>query len=61
MSLRFCDEVCRALYHRAAKHNKAMQRFALLASAQVRCGFCGENVDRKKRIKLVEIVKGRIT
>ncbi len=52
--LRWCNDVCRALYYRASRNNKPLQRFAVVACAQSRCGFCGESVDKRKRIKLVE-------
>lgn len=56
--LRFCNDLCRALYHRCIKikalNHKILQKFALLTSAQRRCGYCGESVDHRKRIRIVE-------
>ena len=57
--LRFCNDTCRALYHRVVrkkmKDAKIMIKFALLSSAQSRCGYCGESVDTRKRVKIVEL------
>lgn len=49
----FCDNACRQLYYVEVKHNlnKVLDRFAVLASQQKRCGYCGEQINVIKRIK----------